>query len=213
MNPIKFLKKSIVIEMGFAAAPFIGGVAGTAAAAGGVGAFGATLGAGITAAGAASGLAPVSLAAGITGGAASGGLFGGSLLSTLSVASKVVGIASTLAGGRAEAQNLKVEAKAEEFNARNREIERKRNLIRSLALQNVRAGASGITSGFGSSAQAIQLEDITRFELDQSVDAFSTTQRVNQLKQNASNATNFSLLSAGGEAARFGLRAARRGTV
>jgi len=212
MNPIKFLKKTLVIELGFAAAPFIGGVAGTAAAAGGVGAFGAALGAGVTSAGLAAGIAPVSLAAGVTGGA-SAGLFGGSLLSTLSVASKVVGIASTLAGGQAESRDLKTQAKAEEFNSLNREIERKRNLIRSLALQNVRAGASGITSGFGSSAQAIQLEDISRFELDQSVDAFATTQRVNQLKQNASNATNFSLLSAGGEAARFGLRAARRGTV
>lgn len=204
MNPIKFLKKTLIVEMGFAAAPAIAG-------------FGSIIGTSAAAAlpvtAAATGLVTTVGAA-----TAATGLFGGaSLLSTLSqvasVGSTLASIGSTVAAGEAQSRDIKIQAKAEEFNARNREIERKRNLVRSLALQNVRAGASGITSGFGSSAQAIQLEDISRFELDQSSDAFSTTQRVNQLKQNASNATTFSLLSAGGEAARFGLRAAKRGTV
>ncbi len=191
MNPIKYLKKTLVIEMGFAALPavgaaFSGGVAATAVATGA-----ATVGASV----------------------AGASLFGGSLLSTLSTISTIASVGSTLFGGQAEAKDYKIQAKAEENNARNREIERKRNLIRSLALQNVRAGASGITSGVGSSAQAIQMEDISRFNLDQSTDAAATGQRVSQLRQNASNATTFSLLSAGSEAVKFGRRQAKRGSV
>jgi len=187
-NLLKFIKKTLIVEMSFAAIPalgaaFSGGVAATAVATGA-----ATVGAG----------------------AVGAGLFGGSLLSTISTG---LSIFSTIAGGQAESRDYKVQAKAEQFNARNREIDRKRNLIRSLALQNVRAGASGITSGVGSSAQAVQLEDIERKELDTATDTYSTSQRVNQLKQNASNATTFSLLSAAGEGVRYGRRVAKRGSV
>jgi len=201
MNPIKLLKKTLVIEMGFAAAPLVAGF-------GALGASSATI-AGLGVTSAATGLA-TSIGAATAAGAAGAGLFGGSLLSQIAAGTSIL---STIAGGQADATNYKEQAKAEQFNARNREIDRKRNLVRTLALQNVRQGTSGITSGIGSSAQAVQLEDISRGELDQATDLYSTNQRVNQLKQNASNASTFSLLSAAGEAARFGRRQTKRGSL
>lgn len=115
--------------------------------------------------------------------------------------------------GRAASASYKQQAKAEETNARTREIERKRNLIKSLAMQNVQAGASGVTSGTGSSAQAIQLEDISRKGLDTLTDVARTEQRVSQLQASASTAKRMSLLSAAGEGARMYGRASKRGKV
>jgi len=203
MNPVKYLKKALVIEMGFAAAPAVAG-------------FGSIIGTSAAAAlpvtAAATGLVTtVGAATAATAAATAGGLFGGgSLLSNVAAGAS---IASRLFQGEAESANLETQAKDEQFNARNRQIERKRNLVRALALQNVRTGASGFTFEKGSSAAAIQFEDIERFELDQSTDALNTANRIDQLKQNASNATKFSLLSAGGEAARFVSRTTARGTV
>lgn len=124
------------------------------------------------------------------------GSSGGSLLSLVGSG---LSAASTISGGLAHAGDLKAQAKAEKFNAATREIDRKRNLIRALSLQNVRVGAGGIQGGQGSSAQAIQLADIKDYELDQAVDKAGTSQRVNQLRQNATNAVTSSLISAAGE--------------
>ena len=147
----------------------------------------------------------------IIGGIGGGGAFG--IGSLLSIASTGLSIASTLSAGETDAVDYKTQAKAEQFNARSREIDRKRNLIRSLALQNVRAGASGITSGPGSSAQAIMMEDVSRSGLDEATAAAGTSMRVSQLKQNAKSAKQFSLLSAAGEAVRYGKRVKKRGSI
>jgi len=120
---------------------------------------------------------------------------------------------STIESGKAESRNLQIQAKAEETNARTREIERKRNLVRSLAMQNVRAGASGVTAGTGSSAQAIQLEDISRFELDELTDKAATEQRVSQLQANARTARRSSLISAGAEVGGAYQRSKKRGKL
>jgi len=125
----------------------------------------------------------------------------------------VLTVATTLQQGAAQAKGLQIQAKAEETNARTREIERKRNLIASLAMQNVKAGASGITAGTGSSAQAIQLEDISRFELDELTDKAATEQRVSQLQANARTARTSSLISAGAEVGGAYVRSKKRGKV
>jgi len=125
----------------------------------------------------------------------------------------VLTVGATLYSGVAQSRAYKVQAKAEETNARTREIERKRNLIRSLAMQNVKAGASGFTSGTGSSAQAIQLEDISRFELDELTDKAATEQRVSQLQANARTARRSSLISAGAEIGTARVRTLKRGKL
>ncbi|MCK5236087.1 MAG: hypothetical protein KAR06_03795 [Deltaproteobacteria bacterium] len=120
---------------------------------------------------------------------------------------------TTVQSGKIESANLKMQAKAEETNARTREIERKRNLIKSLAMQNVRGAASGVTAGTGSSAQAIQREDISRKELDTLTDVARTEQRASQLRENAAVTKRTSLLSAAGEGARSYGRAKQRGKL
>lgn len=103
--------------------------------------------------------------------------------------------------------------RAEAANAKTREIERKRNLIRSLAERSVTAGASGITSGIGSSAQALAMEDISKKGLDTAIDRSITGRRVSQLQQNARNQATLSLLSAGAETAATIGRAKKRGEI
>ena len=120
---------------------------------------------------------------------------------------------STVQTGRVQSATFKQQAKAEETNARTREIERKRNLIKSLAMQNVKGAASGVTMGTGSSAQAIQMEDISRKELDTLTDVARTEQRTSQLESNARTARRMSLLSAAGEGARTYKRSKKRGTI
>ena len=133
--------------------------------------------------------------------------------SLLAGAAAAVGAISTIRAGRAQAAEYKTQARAEEFNAKNREIDRKRNLIRSLATQNVRQGASGISGGVGSSSQAIQLEDIGAANLDQTVDTGVTSSRVSQLQANASTAKTSSLLSAASGAAASYSRYKKRGEL
>jgi len=154
------------------------------------------------------GVAATAAAAGTGAWAAGSALTFGSLLST---ASTVLSIGSTIAGGKAESDQLKFQAQTEKFNATNREIERKRNLIRALATQNVRGAAGGI--GTGGSLAAIQASSVRDFELDQSTDKAGTDARVTQLRQNASNASTFSLLSAAGTAVDSFDRSKKRGSV
>ena len=125
----------------------------------------------------------------------------------------VLTVASTVQQANVQKAGFKVQAAAEETNARTREIERKRNLMKSLAMQNVKGAASGITAGTGSSAQAIQMEDISRFELDELTDKATTEQRVGQLQSNARTARTSSLLSAASEVYKPAKRAAKRGKM
>lgn len=116
-----------------------------------------------------------------------------------------------------QVQETKAQAKdvgrAEAANAKTREIERKRNLIRSLAERSVTAGASGITAGAGSSAQALAMEDVSRKGLDTAIDRSVTSRRISQLQQNAKNQAKLTLLSAGAETAATIGRAKKRGKV
>ena len=112
-----------------------------------------------------------------------------------------VSVYSAVESGNVQKENLAIAGRAEETNAKNAEIERKRRLVQSLSLANVKAGASGITSGTGSSAQALQLEDISRKDLDTQTAQSNLSQRKTMLRSNAKTAETSSLLSASGEIA------------
>lgn len=87
--------------------------------------------------------------------------------------------------GVAQANQYKVEAKTEQVAAGQREIERRRNLIRALASQNAAAGAAGIeTSG---SAAAIYNSDINDAQNDLLYDTFNSKARQRALMARASN--------------------------
>jgi len=146
-----------------------------------------------------------SLGAALGTGAAIGGM---SLLSTLSTG---LGVASTLFQGQAQKEQYEAQARTEKFNAQSREIERKKNLIRSLALSNVRMGAAGI--GTGGSQLNLAMQDIHAAEQDQFQADVGTRVKIDTATANARNATTFSLLSAGADVGTSLLRAKRRGSV
>ncbi len=112
-----------------------------------------------------------------------------------------------------QAVDLKKKSKAEEANAKTREIERKRELVRALAAGNVGEGASGTTGGFGSSNLALMMSDIRKEGLDESVDVGATNQRITQLKSNADAVQDYAVLSAAGTIAGGAKRYKKRGSV
>jgi hypothetical protein len=120
---------------------------------------------------------------------------------------------TTYQAGEMEAEQYETQARAEESNAKTREIERKRSLVRALAAGNVKAGAAGVSGGVGSSQEALMKADIRRESLDEVVDAGATSDRISQLSSNASAARNYSLLSAGAGLAGGAAREFKRGSI
>jgi hypothetical protein len=91
------------------------------------------------------------------------------------------------AGGRiAQAEN-EIGARAEGDAARQREIERKRNLMRAISSQVARAGAGGADPGVGSLAGAMNF-DIRQAQEDASVDTLNTQTRQRLLRARGANA-------------------------
>jgi hypothetical protein len=81
---------------------------------------------------------------------------------------------------------LKAQAKTEGVAAQQREVERRRNLIRALASQNAAAGAAGIeTSG---SVEALARRDIRDSHNDLLSNSINTQARQRALRSQASNA-------------------------
>lgn len=134
-------------------------------------------------------------------------------LGAIEVVSLLVTTYGIVESGNQEQRQYQQKAKAEESNAKNRQIERKRNLIRALSEQNVKAGASGFSSGTGSSAQAIMLEDIKREKLDTAIDAGVTSQRASAYRTQGDAAKSYSLISAGGEVGSGIARSQKRGST
>ena len=156
----------------------------------------------------------VKIAATIGGAAATGGASLGASLGSMSLlqgASLGFSVFSTTMQGQQETKQYEAQAATEKFNATTREIERKKNLIRSLALTNVRMGAGGI--GTGGSAQNLAFEDIHAADLDQSIDNTGTRVKIDTAKSNARTAQFSSLLSAGSDVTSTLLRTSRRGKV
>jgi hypothetical protein len=94
--------------------------------------------------------------------------------------------ASQNAGKAAQIQHNE-QAKQEEMAARDREIERRRRLVQSLASQNAEAGAMGIDPTTGS-RRAITLEDQRRSQMDSLTDRAMTGRRALMLRSAGRNA-------------------------
>lgn len=109
---------------------------------------------------------------------------GGVTLATLA-AGAYAGIEQKKAGD-AQAAQYKAEAKTEAAAAAQREVERRRNLIRALASQNAAAGAAGIqTDG---SVEAVARRDIRDSQNDLLYSNLNTQARQRALRSQASNA-------------------------
>lgn len=83
---------------------------------------------------------------------------------------------------------LEQRAKGEEDSARDRQIERRRRLIRALASQQASAPERGVSIASGS-PQAIALDDIRLASLDESTDRAQSRRRILNLRRAGVNAT------------------------
>jgi len=109
--------------------------------------------------------------------------------------------------------DYKEQAEAEQFNAKNREIDRKRNLLKALAWQNVKGASSGTFGGKGSSQDAMMREDISLKGFDTITDRGRTSQRVSGLQQRGQSAQTGSLINAASAGSESYQRSNRRGSV
>lgn len=100
-----------------------------------------------------------------------------------------LGVASAVQqrnAGKDQEALLKSQAKNESIAAEQREIERRRSLVRALASQNAAAGAAGIETG--GSASAIARADIRDAQNDLLYDTYNSSARQRALRSQASNA-------------------------
>lgn len=150
----------------------------------------------------------VPIAAAVGGGSA---LLGGALLATAAV-SLYAGVESARmtrqAGKIAEAQS-RIDANAEGDAARNREIERKKMLLRAISSQQAQAGAAGVSFSEGSPRAIAQL-DIDEAADDLLIDRTNTRARQRALITGGRNArisanaqANISLLDTAAQTARM----------
>lgn len=121
--------------------------------------------------------------AGIGGGSAA---VGGALLAT-TVGAGVYAARSQRAAGKAVQAETELEARAEGDAARDREINRKRMLMRALSSQVAAAGAAGVRVDQGSPASLINL-DIAEARRDQDIDVVNTRSKQRLLRFRGENA-------------------------
>jgi len=105
------------------------------------------------------------------------------------IAMAVAGVAKTVVGYNAmqdQSSALLGQARQEKDAAQQREIERRRDLMRALSAQNAQAGAAGVeTSG---STQGLMLTDIKQNQQDLLTDVSNTSLKNRDLRQRAANA-------------------------
>lgn len=147
----------------------------------------------------------VPIAAAVGGGSAAAGAV------TLAAAAATVGAGvmqarATRAAGKAQETETQIAAQAEGDAARQREIQRKRNLLRAISSQAASAAAAGVALE-GSPTSLINL-DIAEAKEDYDVDSLNTKTRQRALRFQGSNAriganaaANASLLDTAGRTA------------
>jgi hypothetical protein len=89
--------------------------------------------------------------------------------------------------GKAAQAELAIEAKAEGDAVRQREIERKRNLLRALSSQQAHAGAGGVRIDTGSPKALVNL-DIAEAQKDNDIDSLNSKTRQRALRFRGQNA-------------------------
>ncbi len=119
-----------------------------------------------------------------------GSLATGSILLASAAASAGAGLYSakqSREGGKMQQAELEMEAKSEGDAARQREIERKRTLLRALSTQQAYAGAAGLRSDTGSPRTLADI-DIADARSDNEIDNVNTRSRQRALQFRGRNA-------------------------
>lgn len=128
----------------------------------------------------------IPVAAAIGGGSAA---VGATILATaaLTVGTGVQSARMSRAAGKAAQAETEIEARAEGDAARQREIDRKRNLMRALSSQAAYAGAAGVSISSGSPASLVNL-DIAEANRDRDIDEVNTGTKQRMLRFRGQNA-------------------------
>lgn len=113
--------------------------------------------------------------------------------------------------GNAEAAAYKQQAQQEEFAAKDREIQRRKRLISSLASQNAYRGATGVRAFEGSPA-AMMKSDREEFDYDQLMGDANLSMKTSSLLSSGKYARQTSYASAGSSLLNYGSKRAKRGT-
>ena len=156
-----------------------------------------------------------SLGVGIAGTTAAGGLAASTGFLGLSSAawSGISTAGSMITGiqaGNAQKANYEMQARQEEFAAKDREVTRRQRLIASLSSQNAARGASGVRAFEGSPA-AMMKSDIKQFDYDQSMGAANLAMSTSSLLESGKYAQQSGYMSAGTSLLEYGSKRAKRG--
>jgi hypothetical protein len=103
---------------------------------------------------------------------------------------------SSVRAGQAQKVNYEMQARDAEFAAKDREVQRRKRLVASLASQNAYRGASGVRAFEGSPA-AMMKSDIKEFDYDQSMAAANLGMKQNSLLTSGKYAQQSGYISAG----------------
>jgi len=112
--------------------------------------------------------------------------------------------------GNAEAAAYKQQAQQEEFAAKDREIQRRKRLISSLASQNAYRGATGVRAFEGSPA-AMMKSDREEFDYDQLMGDANLSMKTSSLLTSGKYARQSGYASAGSSLLNYGSKRAKRG--
>jgi hypothetical protein len=126
------------------------------------------------------------------GSAVTGGVIAASTIA--SIGTGVMAAQSAKAAGAAQADQYKAEARQEADSARQREVLRRRDLLKALSSQNAAAGAAGV--GVVGSVANIGLKDIKYAAEDLLVDRVNSKRGIGILNTAATNAVRSGNLSA-----------------
>lgn len=136
--------------------------------------------------------------------------FGMTAFQAFSVAATAFSMYSSIQAGKAQEAQYKAQAKREELSAREKELDRRRNLVRAMASQNAARAAQGISASQGS-AGAMFRADTRDFERAQTVGRYNRDFAVQQNLNKASNAKRSGYMDAAGSLLDFGMRTTYRG--
>lgn len=117
---------------------------------------------------------------------------------------------ASVRAGQAQKVNYEMQARDAEFAAKDREVQRRKRLVASLASQNAARGASGVRAFEGSPA-AMMKSDMAEFDYDQTMADANLGMKQNSLLTSGKYAQQSGFMSAGTSLLDFGSKMAERG--
>ena len=142
-------------------------------------------------------------------GAAGAGIGLGSILGMGATGLSILG---TLQGAKAQKQQYMAQAKREELDARQREIDRRRNLMRALASQTAARSAQGVVGNQGSPGAMLRADSQEAY-FDQTIDNANAEYRIGGARGNAATASQMGTFDAATSLLDFASRTIRRGSL